>query len=153
MNLTLRSLTPDDEAWLDAWYPAAVARFDYNCADAAALLRCGAGDKQFQARVIASGATDVGLIAYRLRTPKDYGGQFELVLTPPEHARKGAGMAAAALAEQEMRAADMLETYAPAPAINGISMYFWIRLGYAPLMRDAWPCDSNGVAWLKRSLL
>ena len=53
-------------------------------------------------------------------------------------------MTAAALAEDEMRAAASALAYAPAAAIHGISMYFWIRLGYAPQLRDQWPCDRDG---------
>jgi hypothetical protein len=62
-------------------------------------------------------------------------------------------MAAAVLAEEEMRAEGMRSAYAPATAANGISMYFWIRLGYAPLMREEWPCQRDGIAWLKRTLI
>jgi hypothetical protein len=31
-------------------------------------------------------------------------------------------------------------------------MYFWIRLGYRPLLRTEWPCERAGVAWLRREL-
>ena len=72
--------------------------------------------------------------------------------TPQEFARNGAGMIAAALAENEIVEAGTRELFAPAPAVHGISMYFWIRLGYAPLLRTDWPCEREGVAWLRRSL-
>jgi hypothetical protein len=94
----------------------------------------------------------VGVVAYTITPTKPHRGMFELVATPRAHARKGAGMTAAALAEEEMRAAGVETVLAPATALNGISMYFWIRLGYAPLPHDEWPCRQEGIAWLQRNL-
>lgn len=103
-------------------------------------------------RIIMRGDAPVGLAIYKMHHPKEGTATFELIATPPEHARKGAGMTAVALAEIEMQAECMTSAFAPAAAVNGISMYFWIRLGYAPLMRDAWPGTCQGIAWLERSL-
>jgi hypothetical protein len=36
--------------------------------------------------------------------------------------------------------------------MHGIAMYFWIRLGYRPLMHSEWPCAREGIAWLARDL-
>jgi hypothetical protein len=62
-------------------------------------------------------------------------------------------MAAAALIEGELCATGASRVYAPAPEVHGIAMYFWIRLGYRPLMRGEWPCEHDGVAWLVRELV
>jgi hypothetical protein len=75
-----------------------------------------------------------------------------LIATPPEAARRGSGMQAAALLEDELRARGVRTVYAPAHAVHGIAMYFWIRLGYRPLLRGDWPCEREGVAWLMRRL-
>jgi hypothetical protein len=59
-------------------------------------------------------------------------------------------MIAAALVEKEMLGLGVQEVFAPAAELHGISMYFWVRLGYAPLLRPDWPCEREGVAWLRR---
>jgi hypothetical protein len=67
-------------------------------------------------------------------------------------ARRGAGMRAAVLVERQIRAKGMRTAYAPATAAHGISVYFWLRLGYRPLLRAEWPCARDGVVWLMRKL-
>ena len=37
-------------------------------------------------------------------------------------------------------------------AVGAASVYFWIRLGYHPLLRPEWPCAREGVAWLTREI-
>jgi hypothetical protein len=61
-------------------------------------------------------------------------------------------MQAAALLEVQLRKARIQRIYAPASAAHGIAVYFWIRLGYRPLLRADWPCNREGVAWLARDL-
>jgi hypothetical protein len=36
--------------------------------------------------------------------------------------------------------------------MHGIDVYFWIRLGYHPLLRPEWPCEHAGVGWMLRQL-
>jgi hypothetical protein len=102
-------------------------------------------------RVIVREEEAVGVLRYRVRR-KTHDAIIELVATPADAARRGAGMRAAALVEGELRSAGARRVYAPAPESHGIAMYFWIRLGYRPLMRPDWPCEREGVAWLVRDL-
>jgi hypothetical protein len=137
---------------LDAWLlPAAkVVGYDTDTSD---ILRKRLRDeKSLWARTIMRSDEAVGIVVFKLNTPKRGSACFELVATPPSQARKGAGMAAAALVERQMFDAGIQAVYAPAPEKHGISMYFWIRLGYAPLLKTEWPCEREGVAWLGRSL-
>jgi hypothetical protein len=152
VNVALRSLVPDDAAWLDAWLPVVASRVGYDATDAAALLERARRERSLRLRIIEREGTPAGIAVYHLNTPKRGAALFELIATPAEHARHGAGMTAAALAEDDMRATGVRVAYAPAPAIHGISLYFWIRLGYAPLLRPEWPCARVGVAWLRRWL-
>ncbi len=75
---------------------------------------------------------------------------IELIALAPEHARRGLGMRAAAPAEEELRAGGAERILAPATEQHGIALYFWIRLGYRPLERAAWPCRRPATAWLVR---
>jgi hypothetical protein len=61
-------------------------------------------------------------------------------------------MSAVALVEDELRSARVDVVYVPAPAVHGIATYFWIRLGYQPILRPDWPCERSGVSWLLRDL-
>ena len=93
-----------------------------------------------------------GVLAYRLRPRHSDHAIVTIVATPKTAARRGAGMAAAAIVENELRDIGVQRVYAPAAAAHGISAYFWIRLGYRPLLRAAWPCERAGVAWLSREI-
>lgn len=145
MNITLRPHTPADTPWLETWLPAVAASVAYDDAIAATT------DPARTTRIIERDATTAGILIYRIRKPT-HDAVIELIATPASEARRGAGMAAAAIVEDELRTAGATRAYAPAPELHGIAMYFWIRLGYRPLMRPEWPCEREGVAWLARDL-
>ncbi len=155
--LSLRALDVSDAAWLDEWLAPVAASVGYDELDAdrpgATLLDRSASDPRVHARIIVRDSDDdVGLAVYRIDAPRRGAAVIEIVATRREFARRGSGMGAVALIEDELRAAGVGEVYAPAPAMHGIAVYFWIRLGYRPLMRAAWPCERAGVAWLVRAL-
>lgn len=150
MSVSLRDLCAGDAEWLDAWLPRVAGLVGYERDDTATLLARVKEDRRFKARVIIRDGVDVGVAVFSPRP--DGTARIELIATPLEHARKGAGMGAAALVEDELRAAGATTIFAPAPAANGIAMYFWIRLGYAPILRGEWPCEREGVAWLRREI-
>ena len=149
VSVVLRAVSGDDAAWNGGWLPAAAALVGYKGGGDA---KCGRGKALATTRIIERDGERVGVLIYRLHTPKRGGGIIELIATPPEHARRGSGMKAAALVEDELHAQGVREIYAPAPAAHGIAMYFWIRLGYRPLERAAWPCAREGVVWLSLRL-
>jgi GNAT superfamily N-acetyltransferase len=150
MNVSLRDLQRDDERWLDAWLSASVRSVEYDRIDASALF-------ESLGKLVAGGvivriivATEpVGLAIFRI---DDGRGMFEFVGLAPAASRQGLGQRGAMLAEEEMRTAGARRLFAPAPAMHGIAVYFWVRLGYRPLLRAEWPCARDGVAWLARDL-
>jgi hypothetical protein len=152
VTVTLRQRTRADHVWLDTWLPAVAESVGY---DASSLDR--AQKRLIIQRNIDEGrGTDApgcaGIIVYRTGAPSRGDAIIELVATPPEHARHGAGMEGAVLIEQQLRSSHIRRIYAPAAATHGIAIYFWIRLGYRPLLRGEWPCARAGVAWLARDL-
>ncbi len=149
VTVSLRPLTASDRAWLATWLPAVAKDAGY---DASRLVASASKGRSLHARVIKRDHEAVGVLVYPIHAPKRASAIFEIVATPPPHARRGAGMAAAALAEQEMRAQGVRTVYAPAAEIHGISVYFWIRVGYAPIPSGEWPCAREGIAWLRRTL-
>ncbi len=149
----LRALTRADAAWLDSRLPAVASSAGFDGGEGTALLCSRLLDgPRLTARVIVRDGRDVGLLAYLLHQPRRDAAIIELVATPAANARRGSGAAAVALAEGELEAVGVHDIYAPAPAAHGIAMYFWIRLGYRPLLRPEWPCDREGVAWLRRTI-
>ncbi len=148
MSVVLRDASGDDAAWLGEWLPAVAASVGYE----GASTRVGRGKARATTRIIERDGERAGVLIYRLHGPKRGAAIIELIATPPGYARRGSGMKAAALVEDDLYTRGVREIFAPAPAAHGIAMYFWIRLGYRPLERDAWPCAREGVAWLVRSI-
>lgn len=156
VNTHLRPVDDGDAAWLDGWLAPVAASVGY---DGIAGERPGStlmerlrGERRLRAQIIVRDSDDVGLVAYRTSAPKRDAAVVEIVATPPALARRGSGMSAVALVEDAVRAEGARVVYAPAPSAHGIGTYFWIRLGYRPLLRADWPCERAGVAWLVREL-
>ncbi len=119
---------------------------------AEALWARTAQDRAVRLRAIERDGAPAGVVVYTLHRPSRGSATIDLVATPADQARRGAGMTAARLVEGEMRAAGISRVYAQAPAAHGIAVYFWIRLGYRPLLRPAWPCERPGVGWMMRDI-
>lgn len=154
--LELRSVGDADAVWLDGWLAPVAASVGYDEIDderpgslLAERLRAG---PSLRARIIVRDGSDVGLVVYRVGAPRRGAAIIEIIATPPAQARRGSGMGAAALVEDELIVAGVRTVCAPAPAAHGIATYFWIRLGYRPLARAAWPCERAGVGWFVREL-
>jgi hypothetical protein len=156
VTIALRPLLDADAAWLDGWLAPVAASVGYDEIDVtrpgASLRERAQRDGGVRATVIVRDGADAGLAVYRRAALNRGSAIIEIVATPPASARKGSGMMAAALIEEELRTGGVRSLYAPAPAAHGITMYFWIRLGYRPLLRGQWPCERDGVAWLVREL-
>ncbi len=144
VTVVLRAVSAADRALQRTWLPAAAAGYPGDVES----LTTGAGREM---RAIERDGALAGVICWR-RQRRSADAIIELVATPPEHARRGSGLRAAALIEEILRDAGVRRIYAPASAAHGISVYFWIRLGYRPLLRGAWPCAVDGVAWFVRDL-
>jgi GNAT superfamily N-acetyltransferase len=154
--LTLRPVVDADVAWLHGWLPPVAASVGYGAVDVAgpgaSLIERMRVEPSLRARIIVRDGDDAGLVVYRVDAPRRGSAIIEIIATPPKHARRGSGTSAAAAVEGEVRAAGVRVVYVPAPAVHGIAPYFWIRLGYRPLLRAEWPCERAGVAWLAREL-
>lgn len=153
MNVRLRSPAADDTPWLDGWLAAVSGLGASDVVDVAqpgaSIAGCLKEDRSLSAWVVERDAARAGIVLLRRDSPARGAATFELVAVEPRHSRRGVGQQAAALAEEALSARTRL-LYAPAPASHGISVYFWIRLGYRPLLRAEWPCERPGVAWLAR---
>ena len=152
VTVSLRALRAPDAGWLDGWLAGVAADAGMDRSDAATLQRRLKAGPGARAWIIERDGASVGLIAARIGLPQRDSAIIELVATPPSEARRGAAMSAAAAIEPVLRRAGVRRVYAPAAAARGISVYFWVRLGYHPLLRGEWPCAAPGVGWLARDL-
>jgi hypothetical protein len=152
----LRAFSPVDAAWLDGWLGAVAAGVGYEAIDhvepSSSLIQRLRDERWLCARIIEREGVDAGIVLYRAHEPRQGDGMFELVAAPAGEARWGSGMMGATVAEREMLELGVRTVYAPAPEVHGIAVYFWIRLGYAPLQRAEWPCERAGTLWLRRDL-
>jgi hypothetical protein len=145
MSVTLRPARADDAAWLAGWLPAVASACGY---DPRQLIDAVAASDAAAAQIVERGGAECGIV--RTTYVSDSRTAIQLVAMLPSAARSGAGMAAAALVEAELRRAGARSIIAPAPERHGIAVYFWIRLGYRPLSRVEWPASCDGVAWFAR---
>ena len=152
----LRPFSDADASWLEGWLGAVASAGGYDPIDRAeaanSLLARLRDEPSLRARIIEREGVDAGIILYRVHAPHGGDAMFELVAVPDAHARRGSGMMAAAVAERELLELGVRTVYAPAAEVHGIAVYFWIRLGYAPLQRGDWPCERPGVLWLRRDI-
>jgi len=155
LNVALRPFDAGDSEWIDGWLGSIAASVGYkmNGGSPGEWLRGRlARERHLRVAVIERDGRAAGVIAYRMRAPRRNAAMIELVATSPSEARRGTGTAAAALVQEFLRTEGVRVAYAPAPAVHGIDVYFWIRLGYRPLPRGEWPCAVDGVAWMRRDL-
>jgi GNAT superfamily N-acetyltransferase len=154
--LALRPIAAADAGWLDGWLAPVAASVGYSELDGehagGRLLERLHVKRGLHVRIVVRDGDAVGLAVYRVHAPRDGAAIVEMVATRPEYARRGSGMAAVAGVEDALRQQGVRIVYAPAPAVHGIAAYFWIRLGYRPLLRAEWPCARAGVAWFTREL-
>lgn len=151
MAVALRPLTASDAEWCDAWLAPLSATL--RCQDArsvADLLDWARDDRRAHAAMIEREGAPAGVCAWRAPARQRGAGVIELIALPSAGARRGDGMTAATLVERSLRDAGARRIYAPVPGSHGIAMYFWIRLGYHPLLRLDWPEERRGFGWMAR---
>jgi len=153
VTVALRPLAADDAAWCDTWLPSLAKSVGCSAGHSAAELLDWAR-RRTGGRVATIGI-DGALAGVAAWHPIDGDARawiIELVALPAGASRHGTGMKAALAIEQELRARRASRLYAPVPGRHGIAVYFWIRLGYHPLLRPAWPEQRHGFGWMSRDL-
>jgi hypothetical protein len=143
-RVALRRPRKSDGSWLETWF-SAWQQHNFPASNASDLL----AESDRDVSIILRDGVPIGVITWSATGAE---GMIHTVAIEPAHTRLGAGMQAAALAERRMTTRGVRMIFAPAPDAHGISVYFWIRLGYRPLLRADWPCDRKGVVWMRRDI-
>ncbi len=152
--VTLGPLDAPSADALAAWTPGVAAAVGYrplSSAEAVRALVAGNGYRVW--RIDVSGDdTAAGLVV--ARDPEGGEARIVFVALRPDLCRRGLGHRAALEAERRLAAAGARRVFAAVSARHGLSVYFWLRLGYRPLLASAWPpCEHPDVGWMARDVV
>jgi ribosomal protein S18 acetylase RimI-like enzyme len=149
--MPLRMLRASDVPALASWLPAIASELGCDRWAGETALRDGVGAPD--ALLFSDHAGDA-FIAYQTGTPSAGAATIDLVAVAHQQRRLGlGGRAALALERRLAREADRI--YVRVPSRIGIALYFWLRLGYRPLLQHDWPAaaiDDDLSAWMMRGL-
>jgi GNAT superfamily N-acetyltransferase len=146
-ELRLRPLRAADIDALAAWLPDAAARLDCDRWASERALRAAIGNTD----VLIDGDAHC-LLEYQQGTPQRDAALVRFLAVDPAHRRLGLGGRAALALERRLRRAAPY-VYVLVPGHAGLALYFWLRLGYQPLIEAEWPASTEGHAlWLARRL-
>lgn len=142
------------EAELPLWLGGALAP-DWDVAQLQAALEDGNG-------LLISGATGepVGLAVVFMDRPFPASATVAFLAIEPARRFRGLGSEASLAIERHLRSTKEIQRfYAPVPDGRGLAVYFWLRLGYRPLLQTQAPGPLLGLSrgpkagiWLLRTL-
>jgi GNAT superfamily N-acetyltransferase len=151
-RLTLSRLTVEAVDTMAGWLEGALAP-DWSLAELERVVEAGEG-------VLISDldAQPIGAAVVRRNAPTEEAVAVPFIAVAPGRRFRGLGGEAGLALERHLRRRLGIEkVYAPVPEQRGLAVYFWMRLGYRPLMagESAWPLAGlNDVAragiWLVR---
>ena len=98
-------------------------------------------------------APPAGIVACRVPWPSSGWLTFELAVLAEETRGRGLALEAVTVIEREARARGLADAFAaPVEAEFGRAVYFWLRLGYRPVLRSQLPWPDRGGAdlWVVR---
>ncbi len=153
-DVTLAPLDAASAAALTTWVPGIAATVGYSrLATAEAVLALAGSGTERAWRIDVSGEEQPGGLVVA-RGPEHGEGRIVLVALRADLCRRGLGHRAALLAEGRLAAEGARRCLAAVSARHGLSVYFWLRLGYRPLLSGEWPpCELPEVGWMARELL
>jgi hypothetical protein len=137
-RIRLSILAPDALISMSSWLPGALAP-EWTLADLDAALRDATGV------LISDTAGDaIGLAVVRPESPGPGCASIPLITIEPSRRFRGLGGEAGialgqALQEQGLR------VFAPVPDGRGLAVYFWLRLGFRPLLAGESPGPVTGL--------
>jgi GNAT superfamily N-acetyltransferase len=143
-GVTLTKPRSRDIEAVSSWLPAVATAAGYGDWDEAALCT---------ALATGQALTDAdSLVTFRIGSPVTDAAQIEFLAVRPERRRLGIGGRLVLSVERKLKAS-IEEIYVSVPSRIGLALYFWLRLGYRPLLQSEWPSKPDGVSiWMKRRL-
>ncbi len=146
--MRLRSVRLADIERLSSWLPNVAA--EANCepwASPQALANAKGSSG------VLTNDTGTAFVAYQLGSPEADAARVDLLAVAPGERRLGIGGRTALALERRLR--DRAKrVYTLVPSSIGLALYFWLRLGYRPLMKQMWPEPParSPALWMVRDL-
>jgi ribosomal protein S18 acetylase RimI-like enzyme len=150
-GVALAPLDAASAAFLAAWVPDVAAGVGYRALASGDAVRALAGETSRRVwRIDVTGEREAaGLVV--ARGPESGEARIMFVALRSDLCRRGLGHRAALLAEERLAAAGARRVLAAVSARHGLSVYFWLRLGYRPLLSASWPaCELPEAGWMVR---
>jgi GNAT superfamily N-acetyltransferase len=147
--MPLRSLRTSDAIWITTWLPAIASAIGCERWSSEEALRDSVGRADV---LLYHDDAGEAFVAYALDTPRRGAARIDLLAVAPDKRRLGiAGRAAIALEKRLARTTKQI--YVAVPSTIGLALYFWLRLGYRPLIQRDWPApiEANST-WMVREL-
>ena len=159
-RVVLRTLSEADLPLIEPWYARA--------AEAIAGLGAGRSEadprqhleearsqpgRELLAIVLADDGELVGLLDRRAPCPEAGWLTVSFLAMAEHHRGRGLGSEAVLALEEEARRRGLAHRFAAGVTADaGRALYFWLRLGYRPLLQAdlPWPSPRNGVVWMVR---
>jgi GNAT superfamily N-acetyltransferase len=143
--MTLRPLRKADVASLATWLPKTAADAGCEHWSNETALRDALGEDRAL-------VTDGCFLALEAGVPREDALRIDFLAVPPGLRRLGTGSRSAlALEKRARRSVDAI--YVLVPARLGLALYFWLRLGYRPLLQPDWPAEvAEASVWMKRTV-
>ena len=147
--MPLRALRNSDIPSLAAWLPAVASASGFDrWVDAQTLSNAIGNDNA----LLYTDDAGQAFVAFALNTPKRNAAAVDFIAVAPERRRLGIGGRAAIALERRLSKTTR-QIYVAVPSSTGLALYFWLRLGYRPLMRPDWPAPLDGAStWMLREL-
>jgi ribosomal protein S18 acetylase RimI-like enzyme len=146
--VALRALRNSEVGVLEDWVPPLAASLGVARWSEADALTSAVSDRAALLYVDAAGEA---FLSYIARTQPTRFVQIDFIAVPPAKRRLGLG-GRAALALEKRLAREHGRVLLSVPASAGLALYFWLRLGYRPLLRSQWPTAVSNTIWMEREL-
>lgn len=109
--------------------------------------------RELLAIVLASNGELIGFLDRRSPCPAAGWLTVGFLAVAEQYRGRGLGTEAVLVLEEEARRRGVAHRFAAGVSADaGRALYFWLRLGYRPLLRVdlPWPTPTNGVVWMVR---
>lgn len=157
-RLALGPLTEPDLPAVEPWYNEAAlrcAQVDLQLADLhRQLTQADHDERRHLLAITLHGISEpIGLLCFRADYPEPGALTIDLVVLESSHRGRGLGGEAVLTLEKEALRRRLGRRFlAPVAASQGRALYFWLRLGYRPLLRSeaAFSSVPSGIVWMAR---
>jgi hypothetical protein len=148
--MELRPLAEADLPALEAWLPQAAREAGCERWSMHEALRSAIGNAS---GLVGNEKGAQSFLEYATGEPKRAAARVRFLAVSPERRRHGAGHRSA-IALEALLPASIKRLYVSIPARLGLSLYFWLRLGYRPLTQREWPAppEDPPSVWMVREV-